>query len=70
MSSADKVAEVNTLHRAYVVTGSAAGTLVVIYSSKIVLNLNCALGAALFTLSAGDTAVKTNLSYLSALVVT
>ena len=70
MSATDEVSEVNTFHRAYVVTGSAAGTLRVIYSSKIVFNLNCTLGTALFTLSAGDTAVEANLSYLSTLVVT
>ena len=57
MGAADKVAEVNTFHSAYVVTGSAAGTLVVIDGSKVVFNLNCTLGAALFTLSASDTAV-------------
>jgi len=57
VSAADKVAEVNTFHRAYVVTGSAAGTLVVIDGSKVVFNLYCTLRAALFTLSASDTAV-------------
>ena len=70
MSAADKVADVYTLNRTHLVTSSAAGTLFVINGSKIIFNLDCTLGTGLLTLSAGDTAVKTNLSYLRALVVT
>lgn len=57
MSTADKIAEVNTLHRTHVVTISAAGTLLVINSREIVYYLDCSLGTGLLTLAAGYTTV-------------
>ena len=70
MGAADEVTEVNTLHRTHVVTGSAAGTLIVINGSEIVYYLDCSLGTGLLTLAAGYTAVLANLTHLGALVVT
>ena len=70
VSAADEVADVYTLHRTHLVAGSATRTLFVINGSKVINNLNCTLGTGLFTLSAGDTAVKANLTHLSTLVVT
>ena len=69
MRSADEVTRVNALHRTYVVALAAAGTLRIVDGRKVVYYLYRALGTGLFTLSAGDTAVKTYLSYLRALVV-
>ena len=70
MSTTNEVAEMNTLNRTYVMTRSTTGTLLVIDGGKIVFNLDCALGAGLFTLAAGNTTVKANLTNLRALVVT
>ena len=70
MSAADEVADVYTFNRTHLVTGSAAGTLVVINGGQVIFNLDCALGTGFLTLSAGDTAVLANLTHLCTLVVT
>ena len=57
MRAADEIAEVNTFHRTHVVTGSAAGTLLVINGREIVYYLDCSLGTGLLTLAAGYTTV-------------
>ena len=57
MSSADKIAAVNALNRAHVVTSSATSTLLVVDCGKVILNLDCSLGAGLLALAASDTAV-------------
>ena len=70
VSAADEVADVYTFNRTHLVTGSAAGALVILYGCKGIFNLNCSIGTVLFTLTAGYTSLKTNLTHLSALVVT
>ena len=57
MSSADKIAGVNTFHGTHVVTSSATSTLLVVDCGKVILNLDCSLGAGLLALAASDTAV-------------
>ena len=69
MSTADEVAQMYALGRTYVSARTASGTLIVIYYGEIVYYLDCSLWAGLFTLSAGYTAVKTNLTNLRTLVV-
>ena len=70
MSAADKVANVNTLHRTHIMTSSATRTLLVIDGSEIIYYLDCSLGTGLLALAAGYTAVLANLAHLSALIVT
>lgn len=69
MRAADKVVKVYALNGTYVVTGTAAGTLLIIYRCEVINDLNSAFGTGFLTLSAGDTAVLTYLAHLSALVV-
>ena len=69
MSAADEVTEVYTLYGTNIVTSATACTLAVIYGSKIVLNLDSTLGTGLLTLHTADTAVGTELSCHSALIV-
>ena len=44
-----------TLHRTYVMTNTATGTLVVINDGKIIFNLDSTVRAGLFTLATADT---------------
>ena len=69
VSAADEVAEMYTLNRTYIVTLSTACALAVIDGGKVVFYLDGTLGTVLLTLHAADTAVRTNLTYLCALVV-
>ena len=69
MRAADKVADVYTLHGTHVVASTAAGTLGVVDSREISLNLDSSLGTGLLAFSASDTADLTYGSYLSAFVV-
>ena len=57
MSSADEVSRMNALNRAHIVTSSATRTLLVVDRGKVILNLDCSLGAGLLALAASDTAV-------------
>ena len=70
MCATDEILQMNTLNGTNLVTLAATGALIVIDNCEIVFNLDCALGAGLFTLAAGYTTVKTNLAHLRALVVT
>ena len=69
VSAANEVAEMNTFHRAYLVTLAAACTLTVVDGSKVVYYLDCTLGTVLLTLHTADTAVRANLTNLRALVM-
>ena len=69
MSAAGEVFEVTTLLRTYLLTRSTSCTLFVIDGSKVVFNLDRALGTGFLTLSASDTAVMAYLAHLRALVV-
>ena len=69
MSAADKVSCVNALNRTYLMTGSAARALLIVDGGEVVFNLDRSLGAGFFTLSAGDTAVRADLTHLGALIV-
>ena len=69
VGAADEVSGVNALNGAHIVTGSAAGALLVINGCKIVFNLDRSLGAGFFTLAASYTAVGANLTHLSTLVM-
>ena len=69
MSAANKAALDYTMHGASLLAFAAAGTLRIIYSRKIIHNLDRALGAGALALAASDTAGFANTSYFSALVV-
>ena len=69
MSAALKIPRVDTLYRTYLTAFAASGTFLVIYGREIIHDLYRAVRTGLFTLAAGDTAVETYLSDLSALVV-
>ena len=70
MCAADEVTLVDTVNWANGHAGAAAGALVVVNGCEIIYNLDGSLGAALFALTAGDTAVLAALSYRRALIVT
>ena len=59
----------NTFNGTRLLTKSTARALIVIYCSKVIYNLNCAVGTSLFALTASDTAVLTSLAYNRALAV-
>ena len=69
VGTADKALDVNTLHRASLVTCATTGTLGVVDGCKVVFNLNCALGTNLLALHTTDTTVRAELTNNSALVM-
>ena len=69
MRTADKVALVNTVNRANLLAGSAAGTFFVIYGCKIIYDLDSIVRTGLFALAAGYTAVGAISAHVCALVV-
>ena len=69
MSSANKVALVNTMNGADLCTLAAGGAKIVIYHSEVINHRDSTVGAALLALAAGDTAVKADLAHLGALLV-
>ena len=69
MRSANEVSFMDTLDGANLAAGSAINALFVIYRGEIILYRDSAGGTGLFALSAGNTAVFTIETYLSALVM-
>ena len=69
MSAANEVTDVNTMHRANLVTTLTTIALAVIYGRNVVNKGYGAVGTSLYTLAAGYTAVLANLAHISTLVV-
>ena len=69
MSSADKVALVDTVNGANLCTLAAGGAKIVVYRCEIVHNGYSTGGTVFLTLAAGDTAVNTHLAHVSTLLV-
>ena len=67
--AADKVTRMDALNGASLVAKTTSCAFGIIDDGKIVFNLDRSVRAGLFALTASDTAVKTNLTHLSALVV-
>ncbi len=69
MSAANEVTDVNTMHRANLVTTLTTIALGVVYGRNVVNKGYGAVGTSLYTLAAGYTAVFTYLAHVCTLVV-
>ena len=69
MSSADEILQMYALDGAYVVTSSAARTLIIINCGEIILYLDCSLGTGLLTLHTADTSVGAGLTGYGTLIM-
>ena len=69
MRSADKVALVNTMYRAYLNTRGTSRALLIVDCGKVVDNLDSSVRTGFLALTAGDASVFTSLSCNCALVV-
>ena len=69
MGAADEITHMYAVNRAYVLTFTARGTFVIIYTGEVVYDLYGAGGTGLFALAAGYAAVLAEFSDLLALVM-
>ena len=69
MSATNEVTDVNTMHRANLVTTLTTIALAVIYGRNVVNKGYGSVGTSLYTLAAGYAAVFTNLAHVCTLVV-
>ena len=69
MGAANKITHMYTLRRTNIMANSAARTLFIVDSRKVVFNGNSTRGAGFLAFATADTAVEAHLTDLRALIV-